>query len=419
MGIISASYRLGENLPATSIESPASWFMNLMGSKRSISGVDVDPDNAISLSTVFNALLLLSESIAQLPVNPIITEPLGVGVDKKVSSRRIYREHPSYELVAKRPNDHMTSHTFRKVMMVNATKYDRAYAIIRRNNVGMPIELLPIPSPWVQTKLVDGQLVYRVTNYLDGGKVEYLTDYSMLHIIGYTDNGFEGRSRVEILANSLGNAISSENFASEYFGKGVNVSGFIKVPSMLKDETAVDRLKRSFVKAVAGKDNQFGVGLLEGGSEWIKNETNPEEAQLMETRKFDAVRVAQIWNIPVTLLKHLERGTYNNVEQLDIEFSKYTLQPWVTNWEQELERKLLTEAEKREGLIYYKFNMNAMLRGDMETRGKYYESMTKTGAFSPNKILELEDEEGFEGGDVHVVPSGYQTLEQLKENSDA
>jgi HK97 family phage portal protein len=315
-------------------------------------------------------------------------------------------------LVAKRPNDLMTSYTWRKMMMNQLGKYDRAYSIIRKDRAGRVIELFPIPSRWVVLRLIGNELVYEITDYYNNGEKYYLSEYSVFHLIGYTEDGLEGRSRINILKNQIGGAIASEDFASEFYGKGVNVSGFIKTKKMLKDQDAVERLKSSFVKAVAGKNNTFGVGLLEDDADWIPNEMDPNKAQLSEARKLNALTVAQMYNMPLQLLKYAEGGGKTQ-EQLDLQYLKYTLTPYLVNWEQEAERKLLTEREKDSGNIYYKFNINALLRGDMVSRGRYYESMTKTGAYTPNKILSHEDEDGFEGGDVHIIPSGYQTLESL------
>jgi HK97 family phage portal protein len=408
MSLFAAQYN-AQYLPDSDIAKPLGWFLDYLGFRESGSGVKVTPDTAISLSTVFNAGLLLSETLAQLPVAPY---EVRISADRE--RRRVARDHVTYRLVAKEPNEYMTSHTFRKVMMVNAFKYDRAYAVIERDRFGDPISMYPVPSPWVQMKLINGSITYIVKNWWNNGQEERLGEMDVLHIIGYTDNGLEGVSRIRILSDSLGNAIAAERFTGAFFGKGVNVSGFIKTQKLLKTADAVKRLKESFVKQVSGKDNQFGVGLLEDGAEWIPNETDPQKAQLNETRKVNGLTVAQMWNIPLPMLKQMDRGTYSSMEQLDIQFSKYTMTPWIVNWEQEMERKLLTEREKQSGRYYYHFNQNALLRADAASRGKFYESMTKTGAFTPNDINELEDRDTFDGGDVHVIPSGYQTLESLK-----
>lgn len=411
MSLYAAAEQRAKKLPSTNALNPAQWLTSLF-SKKTASGIDVNSDNAVSLSTVFNVLTLLSESIAQLPISPYIVEE---------DTKRAYKEHFSYPLVAKRPNDFMSSHTFRKTMMGQLVRHDRAYAVISRNGNGQANGLFPYPSSWVTLKKrSNGTLVYEVENKYEEGEKEYIEPASMFHLMGYTQTGLEGTSRIELLSEGLGNAMAAERFTGEFFGKGVNVSGFIKHPGRLKDQDSIERLKKSFVQANSG--NSHGVGVLEEGAEWEANQVEPQKAQLNETRKVNGQTVAQIWNIPLSFLKYLDSTSYNESEQEDLKFSKYTLSPWCVNWEQEYERKLLSEREKKDGNIYFKHNMSALARGDMESRGKFYESLSKVGAYSPNDVLRLEDENGYEGGDVHVIPGGYQTVEQLKnkpnENSD-
>lgn len=419
MSLFQAAERIsrdGQTLPTMdAVSKPISGLYDLVTNRKSASGVRVNADNAISLSTVFNALILLSESVAQLPLSPYIVEN-----ENGVKKRRKFKDDNRYNLVAYEPNEYMSSDTYRKTVMNHLVRYDRSVSIIERGPFGEPLSFFPWhPLKYRKIRDRDGGYVYE---FRDAGETFYINEDNVLHNIGYTDNGIEGKSRIDLLFNSLGNALAIEEYAGQYFGKGINVSGFIKHPKKLKDEKAVDRLKTSFVKKYGGRNNQFGVGVLEEGSEFEKFETDPEKAQLLQSRMVNAVAVAQTWNIPVPLLKYLEKATYNNVEQLDIQFTKYTLNPWLINFENEYRRKLLTEEEKREGNIYFKHNVSGLMRGDMESRGKFYESMGKIGAMTPNKGLELEDMEAFEGGDVHLVPSGYSTVENInnqQENGDS
>lgn len=408
MSLYAAAEQRAKTLPTASFTSPKQWFLDYFRGNETASGINVNADNAISLSTVFNALTILSESVAQLPVAPYITEEV-----TGRSQRRIYKEHFSYPLVSKRPNDFMSSHTFRKVMQGWLCRYDRSYAVIDRNGNAQATSLFPIHPKRIELKISQSKEVYYE---VDG--TERLSPMSVFHLIGYTDNGLEGTSRIGLLREGLGNALAAEQFTGQFFGKGVNVSGYIQHPTKLKDKEAVERLKTSFAKANAGLNNSYGVGVLEEGAEFKSNDVEPEKAQLNETRKVNGQVVAQIWNIPLSFLKYLDSTSYNESEQEDLKFTKYSLAPWCVNWEQEYERKLLTEREKREGNIYFKHNMNALLRGDMESRGKFYESMSKTGAYSPNMILSKEDENGYGGGDVHVLNPGAITVEQLQNQEE-
>lgn len=398
-----SKYR-ADQLPASDLQSPTTWLQQWLGGGETASGKKVNPDTAISLSTVFMARTLIAESMAQLPFAPHLSEEIDGRTNK-----RVYKEHFSYSLVARRPHPLISSHNFRKVMFGWACIHDNAYAIIVRNGNAQPTEMFPIHPSRVQPEVTDsGKFVYRI----DGKEI--LDPMSVFHIVGNTDNGLVGKSRIEIGKEGIGKALAAQEFGAQYFGKGINVSGFIKHPGKLKDGEAVDRLKSSFVRKYGGRNNAFSVGVLEEGSEFEQMETDPEKAQLNETQKVDGLMVSQLLNIPITMLNYLERGTYNNVEQLSIQFVKHTLMPWGTNWEQECWYKLLTEREKRRDDIQFKFNFNGLLRGDMATRASFYETLAKVGAYSPNRILELEDENGYDGGDIHIVSPGAQTVEQLQ-----
>ncbi|MBN2365724.1 MAG: phage portal protein [Calditrichaeota bacterium] len=381
------------------------WFLEWAGGGKTASGIDINPENAISLTTVFNAITLISEGMAMMPFAPHIEENINGRVNK-----RIYKEHFSYPLVARRSHPYISSYNFRKVMFAWACRYDDAYAFISRKGSGNAISMYPIhPNRVVPMITPDRRLIYEI----DGKeKIDYI---NMFHIVGYTNNGITGSSRVHLAKEALGKAMAAQQFGAKFFGKGMNVSGFVKTPKLLKDKDAVDRLKQSFIKAHGGQNNQFGIGVLEDGADWISNEVDPEKAQLNETIKVDGLMVAQLFNIPLTMLKFLERGTaYANVEQLAIQFVKYTMVPWGVNWEQECWEKLLTEREKEQDKIRYKFNFNGLLRGDTQTRAQFYNILSKCGAYSPNRILELEDENGYEGGDVHPLSPGTTTIEQLE-----
>lgn len=384
--------------PLTGTNTPK-WLSSLLYSSNTESGERVNADTAISISTVFNAVRILSETVAQIPVGVYLNED---------GNKVPFPSHRAHRLVSLRPNDYMTAYTFNRVMMNHVLRFDNAFALIDRDGFGRPKGMIPIHPERVNLQVTEDQEVF----YEIDGQYRLSGEY-MIHLMDYTEDGLSGKSKIQILRQELGNAIATNRFIGQFFGKGVNVSGFLKTKNYLKDQDAVDRLKKSFIKSVT--NSAFGVGVLENETDWIKNEVNPQEAQLADNRKINGQVVAQIFNIPLPLLKILEDAKYSNVEQLDIQFAKYTITPWLVNWEQEYTLKLLTGKEQAAGNIEFVHDMNALMRGDMATRGKFYESMTKTGAYSPNDILKEEGKNTFKGGDVHVIGPGYQILEQMLE----
>lgn len=397
-------------LPGTTVVEPLEWFRQWAGGTDSASGIEVNEENMISLSAVFNAIQILSETVAQQPAAPYLEY-----VENGLTKRRKYKEHSTYNLIAHEAMPgFMSSFIWRKLMMNYAVRWQNAYSVIERGGDMSPRGLIPVHPKRVTPKITkDSELVYDI----DGGTME-VSAINMFHVIGFSDDGISGRALSSIANESLGHALAVERFGGMYFGKGIHQSGFIKTPKKLKDEKAVERLKSSFVKKYGGPNNAFGVGVLEEGAEYEKTDVDPEKAQLYNTRKLNIEEVARWLNVPVPLLKHLDKATYNNTEQIDIQFTKYTIAPWNVNFEQEMWRKLLREDEKASGSIYFKHNMNGLLRGDTATRAKFYQIMSATGAFSPNMILDREDENPYEGGDVHVINPGAQTIEQLEQQGE-
>jgi len=394
-------------LPTTSADSPASWLKEWFGSQKTQSGIDVTVDKAISLSTFFRAKMLISEGMGMIPFAPKIKEKITENGKERTNTRTL-KEHFSYPLVSKRPHPLLSSMVFRQVMIGWACTYDNAYAIIDRDGFMRAKSMFPIHPKRVEPIIEDGELFYMIDREV---KLNYM---SVFHIVGNTDNGLTGISRIGLGKEGVGKALAAQQFGANFFGKGINVSGFIEHPNWLRgDKEKIEKLKSSFVKKYGGQNGQHSVGIIEGGGVWKPNEVDPEKAQLNETEKVDARMAANLLNMPVTMLNQLERGTYNNVEQLAIQFVNHTLMPWGVRFEQECWFKLLTEREKREDKIQFKFNFNGLLRGDMAARAQFYEVMSKVAAYSPNDILEKEDENGFELGDAHLVMPGANTLENV------
>jgi len=229
--------------PLTGLSTPKWLSAGLFGSS-TYSGEVVSPDSVIGIGAFFNGVRLLCETVGQIPVM----------IYKQEGNRRVpYRDHKAFPLVTLKPNEYMTSYTFNKVMMNHAIRYDNAFALIERDRFSRPISMIPIHPDRVVIRVNDDQRVYYE---VDGG---YLIDKeNMLHLMDYTEDGIVGTSKYEPLKQELGNILATNRFVGEYFGKGVNVSGFIKHKKYLKDAEAVKRLKSSFIKSVKGN---FGVGV--------------------------------------------------------------------------------------------------------------------------------------------------------------
>ena len=153
-----------------------------------------------------------------------------------------------------------------------------------------------------------------------------------------------------------------------------------------------------------GSSNSGKVAVLEEGMKYTPISISPEQAQFLETRKFQIDEIARIFRVPPHMVGDLEKSSFSNIEQQSLEFVKYTLQPWITRWEQTLARSLLNPSEKK--TYFFKFNLEGLLRGDYKSRMDGYAIARQNGWMSANDIRELENLDRIpaeDGGDLYLV----------------
>lgn len=373
---------------------------SFVGGKKSPAGITVTQDNTIGLSAIFDGIRILAESEAQLPLKVLRTDSAG--------NARPFTQHPAYILLHREPNPFMQSFQFRKWKVQQEILTGNAFAVIERNFRNAPVALWPVESRRVQVVLDGMEMRYFVDGELEIDKED------MLHFVGFTLNGYIGIPLITLAAASLGHMIATETFGARFFGNGANISGIIKSKRFLKDQAAVDRVKASFVAQSSGLDNAMKVALLEDDMGWERLGVAPEEAQFLGSRQFNIAEVARWLNVPVPMLKDLGRATFSNLEQLDIQFVKYSLDPRLVACEQQYERKLLTMTERNGETVYVKHNVKGLLRGDTNARANWYKTLTSIGAYSPNDVLRAEDEPTYTGGDKHFVHSGATNIESIE-----
>ena len=196
-------------------------------------------------------------------------------------------------------------------------------------------------------------------------------------------------------------AIACEEYGAKFFANGAAPSGVLEHPGTIKDPKKV---REAWQSQFGGSSNAGRVAVLEEGMKYTPISISPEQAQFLETRKFQINEIARIFRIPPHMVGDLEKSSFSNIEQQSLEFVKYTLDPWVIRWEQSLMRALLSNDEKKEYFI--KFNLEGLLRGDYESRMKGYSIGRQNGWMSANDIRELENLDRIsreDGGDLYLV----------------
>lgn len=385
MGIFSRLFGT-KNTPITTSSDLATFLGSWYDSD---SGVQITPSNALQISTVYQCVKVLAESIGMLPVSIFIESSNGKEKDLK---------HPLHRLLKVAPNDYMTSQEWKELVIAHLCLRGNHYSYINRVN-GRIVELLPLAPGAVQKKQNDDYSIeYQIT--FKSGEIRRVSSDEVLHIKTFSTDGLYGLSPVSQNVNALGLAKATEKHGSSLFKNGAKPFGGLKVDGTLKDEQ-YQRLKTS-LEGYQGTDNGFKPLILEGGLEWVQVAITPEDAQYLETRKFQRSEICGIFRVPPHMVGDLERATFSNIEHQGLEFVTHTLMPYLTRIENRINFSLLTEKEQSNR--YAKFNVNALLRGDMKARAEFYTKMVQNGAMSPNEIREKEDMNPREGGDVFLTP---------------
>ena len=330
----------------------------------SSSGKAVTERSAMQMTAVYSCVRILSEAVAGLPLHLYRYNDSG-GKEKAV-------DHPLYRLLHDEPNPEMSSFVFRETLMTHLLLWGNAYAQIIRNGKGEIIALYPLmPNKMTVDRDENGRLYYSYQRSNDeaigeSGRVILKSD-SVLHIPGLGFDGLVGYSPIAMAKNAIGLAIATEEYGAKFFANGASPSGVLEHPGTLKDPS---KIRVAWQSQFGGSQNSGKVAVLEEGMKYTPISISPEQAQFLETRKFQINEIARIFRVPPHMVGDLEKSSFSNIEQQSLEFVKYTLDPWVVRWEQSIMRTLLSPTEKNE--YFVKFNLEGLLRGDYQSRMNGY-----------------------------------------------
>ena len=350
----------------------------------STAGKNVNERSAMQMTAVYACVRILSEAIAGLPLHMYRYKDEG-GKEKATG-------HTLYHLLHDEPNPEMTSFVFRETLMTHLLLWGNAYAQIIRNGKGEVIALYPLmPNRMEVNRDSNGMLYYVYQKSSDDaptmeGSSVILSPSEVLHVPGLGFDGLLGYSPIAMAKNAIGLSMAAEEYGAKFYANGAAPSGVLEHPGVLKDPAKV---RDSWNAAFGGSSNSHKVAVLEEGLKYTPISISPNEAQFLETRKFQIDEIARIFRVPPHMVGDLEKSSFSNIEQQSLEFVKYTLDPWVVRWEQSLSRALLSETEKKS--YFFKFNLEGLLRGDYQSRMQGYSIGIQNGFMCPNDVRELEN----------------------------
>ena len=401
MGILQGIFKSRDKPQNATNGSSYRFFMG-----NSAAGKNVNERSAMQMTAVYACVRILSEAIAGLPLH--MYQYLEDG------SKRKAIEHPIYHLLHVEPNPEMTSFVFRETLMTHLILWGNGYCQIIRNGKGEVIALYPLmPNRMTVDRDANGRLYYKYQKSsedaptMEGSNV-ILDSSDVLHIPGLGFDGLVGYSPIAMAKNAIGLAIAAEEYGSKFYANGAAPSGVLEHPGTLKDPA---RVRESWNAAFGGSSNSHKFAVLEEGLKYSPISISPNEAQFLETRKFQINEIARIFRVPPHMVGDLEKSSFSNIEQQSLEFVKYTLQPWIIRWEQNLQKALLEEEKKT---YFFIFNVEGLLRGDYQSRMQGYATARQNGWMSANDIRELENLDKIpteEGGDMYLVNGNMMPLE--------
>lgn len=403
MGFLSGLFRTRDAPQNRTVGSNYAFYLG-----GSTSGKMVNERSAMQMTAVYACVRILAEAIAGLPLHLYKYTDEG-GKEKAM-------DHPLYLLLHDEPNPEMSSFVFRETLMTHLLLWGNAYAQIIRNGKGEVIALYPLmPNRMTVDRDENGHLYYQYSRSNDEAikskeSTVILQPKDVLHIPGLGFDGLVGYSPIAMAKNAIGLAIATEEYGAKFFANGAAPSGVLEHPGTIKDPSKV---REAWQSQFGGSQNSGKVAVLEEGMKYTPISISPEQAQFLETRKFQINEIARIFRVPPHMVGDLEKSSFSNIEQQSLEFVKYTLDPWVVRWEQAISRALLTPDEKKS--YFVKFNVEGLLRGDYASRMQGYATARQNGWMSANDIRELENLDLIpdeDGGNLYLINGNMLPLTQ-------
>lgn len=350
----------------------------------------VSPDLAMKLSAVYACVYVLSSSVAQLPLHVKC---------KSGDKVETVKDHPAYYLLHDSPNAWQTSYKLREYAQSSVLLYGNAYIHIVRDKNGGVVSLESL-EPWKVQLLKNGsRYVYA---YYGDDKTMSLSPDDVLHIKSLGPSIKIGKSVIQTHAETIGLGLDARKFASGFFGGNARPAGILSVKTPL-NSNAWENFKKMWQTAQEKlRSDENKTILLPAELDYKALTVSPVDTELLSMMKLNRSEIAGIFNVPAHMINDLEKATFSNISEQTIQFIRFSVMPWVVNWEQELNRKIFTEAERKAG-YFVKFNLAGIMRGTASERATFYHAAITDGWMSRNEARQLEDMNPVNGLDEMLV----------------
>ena len=357
--------------------------------------------SAMALAAVYRCVNVISESVAQLPIETFIRDKEGY--------KNPYVSHPAYNILREFPSPDMSRFTFLKTLVSSVLLQGNGYAYIDRDEYGNALSLQYIPSGLVSIVYINIDGTLRMRYQVTGFK-NLVEPIDMIHILNFSYDGITGVSTLTHARNTLSISSYAEDYAKEFFDGGGNVSGILTVENKLR-EGQKEEIKKAWAEMTANG----GVGVLEANMRYQPISINPADAQMLETREFNVIDICRFFGVSPVKAFDLSKSSYSTVEATQIAFLTDTLSPMLENIELELKRKVFRPSEREH--IEVKFDTSGLLRADKAAQATWIKTQIEGGLLTINEARRQLDLPKVDNGDQPLVNNAMVTLDYVIKKS--
>jgi len=381
--------------------NPGDGFLSMLsGGVGTTSGVDVTHDSALGMLAVYACVRVLAEGAASLPL---------IVYERTQQGKRRAQNVPLYNLLHDAPNPEMTSMEMREALMGHTVLRGNGYAEIEWTNGGQVKAIWPLRPDKTKPIRINRELAYEYT--LPNGGTTVLASRLVLHLRGLGPNGLMGYDPISIARQAIGLGLGAEEFGGRFYGNGARPGIILNHPGKLSLE-AQTRLKKAWADRHEGLSNAHRVAVLEEGMTAQEVGVAPDNAQFLETRKFQVSEIARMFRVQPHMIGDLDRATFSNIEHQSLEYVIHTLRPWLVRWEQRIQQTLFVGEDRKR--YYAEHLVDGLLRGDTKSRYESYSIGRQNGWLSANDIRSLENMNPIDGGDIYLIPLNMAQLSSGK-----
>ncbi|MGV8925017.1 MAG: phage portal protein [Ewingella sp.] len=366
----------------------------------------ITDERILQISTVWRCVSLISTLTSTLPLDVFET-------DKNNNRGKVGMDNPLARLLQYSPNQYMTAQDFREAMTMQLCFYGNAYALIERNSVGDVVSMIPLMSANMDVRLEGKRLIYR---YQRDSEFANFQQQEIFHLKGFGFNGLVGLSPIAHACKSAGVAVAMEDQQRDFFANGAKSPQILKTDKVLTKEQRA-QLDDNF-KEIAGGPVKKRLWILEAALETSAIGVTPQDAEMMASRKFQVSELARFFGVPPHLVGDVEKSTSwgSGIEQQNLGFLQYTLQPYISRWENCIQRWLLKPDQV--GVLHAEHNLDGLLRGDSAQRAAFMKSMGEAGLRTINEMRRLDNMPPLAGGDVAFRQAQYVPLTDLGKDTE-